>query len=577
MATLRKKPVYWIPTLTALAGAAVLIYWTSTARPLWVDEEMLLLNVRDRGFSELAGALWLDQSAPLGWLALERLVLLTLGTGERAVRLLTVIFGTATLLTGAWIGRRWMSPFGATVLVLLCALGEWLVFFTLELKHYSADTFMALLLPALGAWALESSESSQARSWESPRGDADPGFRRRVAVWWGVAALVQWFSNGALFITPLCGIALSIEAWRRRGWRVASWTALVGCVWLASFGLNYWLVLRHALGNSYLQNYWAFAFPPVSGAVSETLQALVVQFQSFALKPGGSSTTALFWLAAVGGFVFAIATRRSLGILAATVPLSAAALAVFHIVPIFERLSLWVVPAVYLGIGLCADAAVWLASGKEDGQRDLRRRLAGLALAIAPGVTATLVCINVLQRGEGALESRPQSNYGLDDRSSVRWLLTTHRPGDVVLTTHYGLAAIWWYGGLNVAEPDRGKALPDGSPIFEVGHVPPGRDCARWHEQMNAVLNGRSRVIVYLGFRLNVEPPGFDNFVLQELGKRGGLVSYKQYAEDSRLAVFDLDRAPSETLLVPGEAGVQAVQDPLAVTGCLAVRPARRW
>jgi hypothetical protein len=144
MATLRKKPVYWIPTLTALAGAAVLIYWTSTARPLWVDEEMLLLNVRDRAFSELAGPLWLDQSAPLGWLAMERLALLTLGTGERAVRLLTVIFGTATLLTGAWIGRRWMSPFGATVLVLLCAIGEWLVFFTLELKHYSADTFFAL-------------------------------------------------------------------------------------------------------------------------------------------------------------------------------------------------------------------------------------------------------------------------------------------------------------------------------------------------------------------------------------------------------------------------------------------------
>jgi hypothetical protein len=576
MATLRKKPVYWIPTLTALAGAAVLIYWTSTARPLWVDEEMLLLNVRDRAFSELAGPLWLDQSAPLGWLAMERLALLMLGTGERAVRLLTVIFGTATLLTGAWIGRRWMSPFGATVLVLLCAIGEWLVFFTLELKHYSADTFFALLLPALGAWALESSEGIWVRSSGSTAVDDDPGFMRRVAVWWVVAALGQWFSNGALFVAPLCAVALCIEAWRRRGWRVASWTALAGCVWLASFALNYWLVLRHALGNTYLRNYWAFAFPPVSGAVDETLKALVAQFQSFALKPGGSSATALFWVAAVGGYAFAIATRRSLGIMAATVPLSAAALAVFHIVPIFERLSLWVVPALYLAIGLCADAAVWLASS-QGRQWGARKRIAGLALAVAPGVAAILVCVNVVQRGEGALESRPQSNYGLDDRSSVRSLLAIHRPGDVVMTTHYGLAAIWWYGGLNVAGPDRGSALPDGSPIFEIGHVPPGRDCARWHDQMNAVLSGRARVVVYLGFRLNVEPPGFDNFVLQELGKRGGLVSYKQYAEDSRLAVFDLGRAPSETLVVPGEAGALAVQDPLTVTGCLAVKPARRW
>jgi hypothetical protein len=81
--TVRRKPTYWIPALTALAGAGILIYWTSTARPLWVDEEMVLLNVRDRGFARLAGALWLDQSAPLGWLALERLALLTLGTDER--------------------------------------------------------------------------------------------------------------------------------------------------------------------------------------------------------------------------------------------------------------------------------------------------------------------------------------------------------------------------------------------------------------------------------------------------------------------------------------------------------------
>jgi hypothetical protein len=61
-----------VPVLIACAGSAALLYWLGRARPLWVDEEMLLLNVRDRRFTQLAGALWLDQSAPLGWLALER-------------------------------------------------------------------------------------------------------------------------------------------------------------------------------------------------------------------------------------------------------------------------------------------------------------------------------------------------------------------------------------------------------------------------------------------------------------------------------------------------------------------------
>jgi ABC-type Fe3+-siderophore transport system permease subunit len=114
------RSAYWIATLTALVGAAVLIYWDWTARPLWVDEEMILLNVRDHALGRLAGPLWLDQSAPLGWLALERLVLLTFGSGERAVRMVNVLFGIGTLVTALWIGRRWMSPVGAAILALLC-------------------------------------------------------------------------------------------------------------------------------------------------------------------------------------------------------------------------------------------------------------------------------------------------------------------------------------------------------------------------------------------------------------------------------------------------------------------------
>ena len=40
---------------------------------MWVDEEMIALNLRDRGWLDLAGPLWLGQTAPLGWLALQRL------------------------------------------------------------------------------------------------------------------------------------------------------------------------------------------------------------------------------------------------------------------------------------------------------------------------------------------------------------------------------------------------------------------------------------------------------------------------------------------------------------------------
>ena len=239
---------YWLATSIAVLGGGLLIYWLAAARPLWVDEEMLALNVRDRTFGQLAGSLWLNQSAPFGWLVLERLLMLTLGTSERAVRLLTVCFGISTLATATWIGRRWMTPFGAAILVSMCAFGEWLVFFVLELKHYSGDTFWALLLPALAASSLDDRAGSTSRA-------------RTTVAWWLAAAFGLWFGNGAVFVTPGCAVVLVIVSWRRGGWRGASSAAAPGVVWLASFAADYVLVLRHALANPVLDEYWAFAFP----------------------------------------------------------------------------------------------------------------------------------------------------------------------------------------------------------------------------------------------------------------------------------------------------------------------------
>jgi hypothetical protein len=563
---------YRVATTIAIVGAAALVYWTSTARPMWVDEQMLALNVRDRSFLGLAGPLWLDQSAPLGWLALERLMMVSLGTGERAVRLLTVLFGIGTLVTAIWIGRRWMSPLGAAILVALCAFGEWIVFFTLELKHYSADTFGALFLPALAAWAFEADVPTLGVGRAAPGNSRQ--FRRRVTVWWLSAAVCLWFANGALFVAPGC-TAVLLSKCRRRDTPLFLAT---GLVWLASFALCYTLVLRHALENAYLKTYWAFAFPPVADGVRATLGWLVAQAGPFAAKPVGSGLRMLFWVAYASGMAVALVRRSALAAMFSMVPLSALALALLQIVPTFERLALWFVPSLYVGIALCGDAAVWL------GRRGLNRRGfspaqfgALVTSAAVLGVVVVAVCLDVIRRGVFALEHRPRSNYGLDDRSSVRWALEAHRPGDALLSTHYGLAAIWWYGGLNVADADRSGRLLDGTPIFEIRHVPLGEECSHWRIAMDSALQGRSRIVVYLGFRMNVEPPGFDTFVLEELGRRAVLVAYKEYAEESRVAVFDLGKPGSLPLQIPARLGAPTDQTLRAPAGCISITPARRW
>lgn len=545
-----------IAALFALTGAGILINWWRLARPLWVDEEMLSLNVRDRAFSELGGPLWLDQAAPFGWLALERIALLIGGTGERAMRALPILFGLGTIAVCVWIGRRWMTPFGAAVLVVLCSIGQWLVFFTLELKHYSADTFWALFLPGLAAWAIEALEVST--------------LRRRLLIWWIAAAGGQWLSNGAMFVTPACAVIIITHCWRRQGWRFGVSTAASGIVWVGAFLAHYWIMLRHVLANPYLKNYWAFAFPPVGGGALESLRWLMHWFEPFAVKPGGSTMPLMFWSAVLAGFAFS-ATRTSVGLLYASVPASAIVLAYLRVVPPIERLALWVVPALYVGIAMCADFSVSLWNRWRPEKRVLA--LAGAAAATALSV---LVTHDVFQRGQMELRYRPISNYRLDDRSSIRFVMALHRPGDLIMTTHFGLAGLWWYGGIDISEPEAGGRLPDSSPLYEVGHAQPGARCDGWKTAMDDIFRNHSRAIVYLGFRMNVEPPGFENLIMQELNRRGALVGYRQYAEDSLIAAFDLTRT-SEHPFIPPLGPDPAARKIPAPEGCVAIRPARRW
>src|SRR5262249_33955809 len=151
-----------------------------------------------------------------------------------------------------------------------------------------------------------------------------------------------------------------------------------------------------------------------------------------------------------------------------------------------------------------------------------------------------------------------------------------HRPGDIILTTHYGLPALWWYGGVDISNVDDGGKLADGSQIFEIGHVPLGRGGSGSSDQLSSVMRGHDRGVVYLGFRINVAPVGFDNLVMQELGRSAGLVSYKKFAEKSHVAVFDVTGTPTETLVLPTSPGSGIGPTP-PTTGCITVSPARRW
>ena len=538
-------------TLAAFGGALLRLQDWAAGRPLWLDEQMVALNIRDRPMSELAGALWFDQSAPLGWLATQRAAMLAFGVSETALRFVPMLFGIAVLAAALWIGRRWLTTTAACVLLLLCSLGEWVFHYSLELKHYSADLFFALILPALVVWTTE--------------GDS-PGQRlRRASVWWGVAAAGLWWANGAVFVAPACALALVISLWRIDGRKNATVFAIAGLFWLASFAAHYYLALRFTLENDQLREGWSFAMPPLGAGLIDTARWLLSQAETFTTRPGGSELTALFWAVFLTGVVFA--RPRLFGQLVAVVTLSLCVLAAMRLVPLYERLAIWVVPSLYLGIALCVDAGIRAGRNAYLQRRHVRAATAALVIA-----AVLWLCGNVATVGWRAIQigRSDNSNHQLNDRMAVEWLVTQHEPGDVVLATRLALPAVWWYAGAPVSPPAMGGSLRDRIPILEVDHVEQGRGCHS--DELRSTLLAYRRALVYLGFRFDDVPSGFDDFLLQELGRIGRVTESQRFPGVTRALVVDI--------VPPRQQFARAtplLDSPTATTGCISVRAARRW
>jgi len=541
------RPALLVASALALAAfTAVDIYQWLSALPLWVDEEMIALNVRDRSVAGLSGPLWMGQSAPFGWLVLERAALSLFGTGEASVRSVALLFGLAGVGAALWVGRRWMGPLGAAVFVLLYWISSWLAHYRFEVKHYTADAFFGLLLPALAVWAIEA--------------DREADRVRRIWMWWIAAAVGQFVANGALLATPACAIFLCVAVWRLDGVRAVAWFAGGWLVWLASFGIHYLTSIRYTLNNAFLRSTWSTELLPPALGLTGAMRWFFDRLEPLAFNPGGTALSMLFWASAVAGFIFS--ARRHLGWALAGIPASAFALAA--VVPLHQRFSIWIVPALYAGISLLIDRAAGTA-----GAAFARRQwglfvVAALVLAVQFRLTS-----DVLMRGQADIAGRLRSvfKHQLDDGAAVRWLMSQARPGDVLVTTHLALPAVWWYGNIPLSdEGGAGSVLSDGSPIFEVDST---MECST--RQLDDALKDRRRVLLYLGFDVIQD---FDPILLQNLSQLGDMTANAAFGELGRAAVIDL-RIPASNRIMQLQR--DSVMQNAATGACVSVRPARRW
>src|SRR5690349_13824749 len=115
-------------------------------RSLWYDEANIAANIIDRSMAGLLQPLDYDQGAPIGFLLLEKLAVQALGPSEYALRLIPFLFGSIALVVFYEVAKRYISPNAVLIALYLFALSDTLIYYSSEVKQYSSDVAIALIV-----------------------------------------------------------------------------------------------------------------------------------------------------------------------------------------------------------------------------------------------------------------------------------------------------------------------------------------------------------------------------------------------------------------------------------------------
>jgi hypothetical protein len=308
-------------------------------RSLWMDEAYLSLNLVHRSFAGLWRPLDYHQGAPIGFLLLEKSAIRMAGSSEYALRLLPLLAGIGSVLLFYKLASKVLPPRAVAIAVGLFAVSPSLIYYSSEVKQYSLDVAIAVLLYCLTI------EGSNAK-WTTGR----------FALTALVGACAVWLSHSSIFVLAGIGSTIVITLIWRRDW-VRLWRMLlVGLFWLGSLAVCYFLALRKLAGDKELLNYWNENFMPFPPHSVADFKWFVDSFFAFFNTSAGLAFTGLVALVFVLGVLSMFQKSPecvSLLLSPALLTLLASGL---HKYPFGGRLTLFLVPASLLLMAEGTDA-----------------------------------------------------------------------------------------------------------------------------------------------------------------------------------------------------------------------------
>jgi hypothetical protein len=483
---------------------------------LWLDEAFLALNTAERPLSDLFGALEFLQSAPPGFIVLEKASEAVLGDAERSLRLVPLLASMASLPLFAYAARRILSAPAAVFSVTLLAVGPAVLERAVEAKPYPVDLFVTTLLLALYFWTTSAED------------ELGVG---RIVVLGATCLAAVWLSFPAAFTVAGLICALAVRAIQVGSRRMLGLAAAIAGASLVSFAVVY------AIASEGTRRVGAHLFD--EGGHVGRLGVVRDAWNGFEY-PGGFyyRTTALAALLVLTGVV-ALASRKNLQLLTLLgLPFALAlAAALLHRYPLGGRFSFFLVPPLLLLVGRGTQALVeW--SRKPH--------------VIAVGVAVLVLSAPLALAAHDAV--RPPARD--DVKPALRHLVREWQPGDTLFVyantqyvlRYYGLcrscspsgAEFPWPTRVAPPSPTGGQwvpALESVAPSLVIGSGSPGGSGGPMEDLERLPHSGR----IWLLFTNVIEHDGLDDesLLVKELEQRGKLVEERR-TRGARLYLFDM-------------------------------------
>lgn len=393
------RPEVWTTAALAVIGLgfAIRIVQFAHGRSLWLDEALLTLNFIHLSYLELLGELQFGQAAPIGFLIAEKAASDLFGYGERALRLVPLAAGLASLLVFARLSREFVSGLGRVVALLIVALSPPLVYYSAEVKQYSVDVLAAVVVLLLAMTVRSRPLSALILALMSIAG-----------------AAVVLISHASVFALAGAFCALAVDAAERSDWRRLGRLVVPMTLSAAGFATNYLLTRSNIEGIGAVLSGSSFYPDAISWYPRQAAQ---LGFYLFG-DPGtwGRAVTLLAGVVAVVGTVALARQDRFKAVLVLT-PIAAAMVATtLGLYPFGGRFVLFWLPVLALLIG-CGIEAVGSSARNS------------IRSAVVPLLTASAIAGLLLAQSGPYLVS-PRESQEL--RPVLEYVRQQWRPGDVL-------------------------------------------------------------------------------------------------------------------------------------------------